>query len=48
MWCVHTHAHTHNGVLLSHKKNETVPFAATCMDLEMIIPSEERQKEKEK
>ena len=20
MWCVYTHAHTHNGIILSHKK----------------------------
>ena len=30
------------------KKNETMPFAATWMDLEMIILSEVRQKEKDK
>ena len=33
----HTHTHTHNGILLSHKKNETLPFA---MDLEIVILSE--------
>ena len=27
-------------------KNEMMPFAATCMDLEMIILSEVRQTEK--
>ena len=32
--------HVHNGILLSHKKNETVPFAAIWMDLEIIILSE--------
>ena len=25
---------------LKHKKNEIMPFASTCMDLEMIILSE--------
>ena len=30
------------------KKNELMPFAATCVDLEIIIPSEVSQKEKDK
>ena len=34
--------------LLSHKKNEIMPFAATWMDIEIIILSELSQKEKDK
>ena len=38
----------YNGILLSHKKNEIMSFAATWMDLEIIIVSEINQIEKEK
>ena len=34
MWYVY------NGILLSQKKNEIMPFAAIWMDLEIIILSE--------
>ena len=38
----------YNGILLSHKKNETVTFAAKGMVLEIIIWSEISQKQKNK
>ena len=38
----------HNGILLSHKKNEIMPFASTWVDLEVIILREVSQKEKDK
>ena len=41
-------AHIYSGILLSHEKNEVMPFAATRMDLEIIILSEVSQTEKDK
>ena len=38
----------HNGILLSYKKNEIVPFAATWMQQEILLLSEGQQKEKDK
>ena len=40
--------HIYNGILLSHKKNEIMSFAATWMQLDIIILSEVSQKEKNK
>ena len=38
----------YNGILLSRKKEEIMPYAATWMELEIIILSELSQKEKDK
>ena len=40
--------HTHNGILLRHKKNKIMPFAATWMQLDILTLSEVSQKEKDK
>ena len=40
--------HIYNGILLSHKKEQNNAFAATLMDLEIIILSEVSQTEKDK
>ena len=40
--------HVYSEILLSHKKNETILFAATWMDLEIIMPSEVSQTKKDK
>ena len=37
----------YSGILLSHKKNKTLQFAATWIQLEIIILSEITQKKKE-
>ena len=35
----------YNGILLSHKNNEIVPFAGTWMDLDSVILNEVRQRQ---
>ena len=40
--------YTHKEILLSHKNNKIMPFAATWMELETLILSEVSQKEKDK
>ena len=41
---MYTHTQTHNGILLSHKNIEIMPFSATWMDIEIIILSKVRQR----
>ena len=36
---IYTYTYIHDGLLLSHKENEIVPFAAPWMVLEGIMPS---------
>ena len=38
----------YNGILLSHKNDKIMPFAATWMELEILLLSEVSQKEKDK
>ena len=40
-YCIYIYIY--NGILLSHKKNEIMPFAAKCIDPEIIILSKVSQ-----
>ena len=40
--------HIHNGVALSHRKNEIMPFAAAWMDPKIIILNEGSRKVRDK
>ena len=42
------HIYIYNGILLSHKKDEILPFLITLMDFEGIMLSEIVQMEKDK
>ena len=42
----HTHTHTHTEEYCSAIKKNEMPFAATWIDLEIIIPSEVSQRKK--
>ena len=38
--------HVYNGILLGHKKEKIMPFAATWMQLEIILLSKSERKDK--
>ena len=48
--CIHIYIYVyiHNGIVLSHKKNEILPYATGQMTVEGTMLSEKSQKEKDK
>ena len=42
MWYIYIYTHTHNEIL-AIKKNEIMPFAATWMDIEIVIQVSQRE-----
>ena len=40
--------HIYNGIILTHKKNNVVPFTETPMGLETLIQSEKSERPKKK
>ena len=46
--CVYICIYIYEGILLSHKENEILPFAITWMDLEGIMLSKKSQSEQDK
>ena len=44
--CMYVYTHTHTGILLSHKKEQIMPFTAIHRDLEIAKLNEVREKDK--
>ena len=46
--CICAYTHTHNGILLSHRKEQNNAICSNMIKLEIIILSEVSQEEKDK